>query len=177
MRLLWAVAFGCLMYTPVNANDLPNPIQRVIELIQELKDKTIADGKAEELVYNRMACWCETTTKNKADEIKECQDSLADLSQDINSNKGTIATLASDIHDLMTDIETNEKKQYMETTKRERQNADYMQNKAELTNAIVALDKALQMLSGVDHLALIQGQFKLSASQMATVRAVKPAVP
>merc|ERR1719487_1052938 len=123
-----------------------------------------------------MACWCETTTKSKAAEIKECQDSLADLSQDINSNKGTIATLASDIHDLMTDIETNEKKQYMETTKRERQNAEYMQNKAELTNAIVALDKALQMLSGVDHLALIQGKFRLSTSQLATMHAVKPAV-
>jgi len=153
-----------------------NPIQKVIELIEELRDKTIADGKAEELVYNRMACWCETTTKSKADEIKSCQDQLSDLSQDINSNKGNIATLASDIHDLMTDISKNEAKQYMETTKRERQNADYMQNKAELTNAIVALDKALQMLSGVDHLALIQGQAKLSATQMATVRAVKPAV-
>jgi hypothetical protein len=153
-----------------------NPIQKVIELIEELRDKTIADGKAEELVYNRMACWCETTTKNKAAEIKDCQDSLADLSQDINSNKGTIATLASDIHDLMTDISLNENKQYMETTKRERQNADFMQNKAELTNAIVALDKALQMLSGVDHLALIQGKFKLSVSQLSTVRAVKPAV-
>jgi len=153
-----------------------NPIQKVIELIEELRDKTIADGKAEELVYNRMACWCETTTKNKADEIKTCQDTLADLSQDINSNKGNIAGLASDIHDLMTDISLNEAKQYMETTKRERQNADYMQNKAELTNAIVALDKALQMLSGVDHLALIQGKFKLSTSQLATVHAVKPAV-
>jgi len=43
-----------------------NPITKVIELIEELRDKTIADGKAEELVYNRMACWCEATTKSKA---------------------------------------------------------------------------------------------------------------
>merc|ERR1719389_1486698 len=94
----------------------------------------------------------------------------------MNANKGNIATQAADIHDLMTDISNNEAKQYMETTKRERQNADYMQNKAELTNAIVALDKALQMLSGVDHLALVQGKFRLSTSQLATMRAVKPAV-
>merc|ERR1719389_1227387 len=94
----------------------------------------------------------------------------------MNANKGNIATQAADIHDLMTDISNNEAKQYMETTKRERQNADYMQNKAELTNAIVALDKALQMLSGVDHLALVQGKFRLSTSQLATVHAVKPAV-
>lgn len=172
-----ALIFALLVAVPAMAlQSSKNPIQKVIELIEELRDKTIADGKAEELVYNRMACWCETTTKNKASEIKECQDSLADLSQDINSNKGSIATLASDIHDLMTDISNNEAKQYMETTKRERQNADYMQNKAELTNAIVALDKALQMLSGVDHLALVQGKFRLSTSQLATVHAVKPAV-
>jgi len=172
-----AFIFAVLVAVPAVAlQSSKNPIQKVIELIEELRDKTIADGKAEELVYNRMACWCETTTKNKATEIKECQESLADLSQDINSNKGSIAGLASDIHDLMTDISLNEAKQYMETTKRERQNADFMQNKAELTNAIVALDKALQMLSGVDHLALIQGKFKLSATQLATMRAVKPAV-
>merc|ERR1719160_1815354 len=168
--------FSFLVGAGLGLQTQKNPIQKVIELIEELRDKTIADGKAEELVYNRMACWCETTTKNKAAEIKSCQDSLSDLSQDINSNKGNIAALASDIHDLMTDISLNEAKQYMETTKRERQNADFMQNKAELTNAIVALDKALQMLSGVDHLALIQGKFKLSATQLATMRAVKPAV-
>merc|ERR1719217_1301966 len=114
--------------------------------------------------------------KSKAEEIKTSQETLKTLSENMNANKGNIAGQASDIHDLMTDISTNEKKQYMETTKRERQNADYMQNKAELTNAIVALDKALQMLSGVDHLALIQGKFRLSTSQLSTVRAVKPAV-
>merc|ERR1719191_905439 len=136
----------------------------------------IADAKAEELVYNKMACWCETTTKNKAEEVKTCQDNLASLSTDINNNKGNIATLAADIHELMTDISANEAKQYEETTKRERQNADFLQNKAELVNAMTALDKAVQMLSGVDHLALLQGTAKLSMSQMATIRAVKPAV-
>jgi hypothetical protein len=201
MRLLLAVVIGCGFCTLVNAQardelssqvtesgtklegkrgakkaDLPNPIQRVIELIQELKEKMISDAKAEELVYNKMACWCETTTKNKAEEVKTCQGSLADLSTDINNNKGNIATLAADIHELMTDIEANEAKQYEETTKRERQNADFMQNKAELTNAMTALDKAVQMLGGVDHLALLQGKAKLSMSQMTTLKAVKPAV-
>merc|ERR1719310_1882369 len=151
-----------------------NPIQKVIELIEELKEKIISDGKAEELVYNRMACWCETTTKSKAEEIKTSQETLKTLSENMNANKGNIAGQASDIHDLMTDISRNEAKQYMETTKRERQNADFMQNKAELTNAIVALEKATQMLAGVDHLALIQGKF--DSQQQMVIRAVKPAV-
>merc|ERR1719274_501121 len=100
MRLLLAVVISCGLHTPVIANDLPNPIQRVIELVQELKEKMIADAKAEELVYNRMACWCETTTQKKAGEVKTCQDNLADLSTDINNNKGNIATFAADINEL-----------------------------------------------------------------------------
>merc|ERR1719178_137395 len=93
-----------ILALPIAFASRGNPIQKVIELIEELKGKIISDGKAEELVYNRMACWCETTTKNKAEEVKTCQGSLADLSTDINNNKGNIATLAADIHELMTDI-------------------------------------------------------------------------
>jgi len=153
-----------------------NPITQVINLLTELKEKTVADGKAEEEVYNRIACWCETTTKSKAEEVSTAQSDLEELSQAINSNKGEIAGLAADIHDLATDIAANEEKQYEETTRRERQNADYMQNKAELKNAIDALDKAVQMLQGVDMLSFLQGKLQMTSAQVAVVHALKPAV-
>lgn len=150
-----------------------NPVTKVVELIEELKQKIIADGKAEENMYKKMACFCETTTENKAKEIGDAKDLLAELSQAMNENKGNIATLAADINELMMDIAKNEAKQYMETTKRERQNADYMQNKAELMNAITSLDKGVQILSGVNQLSLLQG--KASSKERTAVAAVKSA--
>jgi len=150
-----------------NNSGVSNPITKVVELIKELRGKITADGKAEELIYNKMACWCESTTHAKADEIADAQDELSRLSQAVSGNKGTISTRASSISELMSEISVNEAKQYEDTTKRERQNADYMQNKAELTNAIAALDKAVQMLSGIDHLSLLQGKF--SSQQAATL--------
>lgn len=155
-----------VLFIGCNGNHVSSPIGKVVELIKELKGKIQADGKAEAVIYNKMACWCETTTQNKASEIEQAQDDLASLSQAMNTNKGNIATRASDINSLMTDISRNEAKQYAETTKRERQNADYMQNKAELTNAIAALDKAVQMLSGIDHLSFVQGKFTSNQAVM-----------
>lgn len=172
------VALVALLLAAPCAGVAKNPITKVVELVTELKAKVVADGKAEENDYNKMACWCETTTENKAKEIKEGQEQLADLANKMNANKGAIATAAADINDAMTDITAIEAYKYKETTKRERQNADFMQNKAELMNAVGALDKAVQMLGGVDPLALIQGKGKasLQESQRVAVIAAHAAV-
>jgi len=181
MRILFLTAVVLVQSAaeePITSSYVPkeNPITKVITLLTELKEKTVADGKAEEATYNKMACWCETTTKNKAEEIAAAKAQIEELGQAINSNKGSIAELAADIHDLTSDIATNEAKQYEETTRRERQNADYMQNKAELQNAMDALDKAVQMLQGVDMLSLLQGKTKMTSTQVTTLQKLKPAV-
>jgi len=177
MGAMRPIVFVALWFgTAATGSNERNPLGLVVNLIKELKEKIEKDGKTEDLMYSKMACWCETFTKDKADAVHKGQEELANLANDINTNKGNIATFASDVNDLMLDISENQAKQYEETTKRERQNADYMQNAAELTNAVNALDKATTMLGGVDPLALLQGTFKLSSSQASVLRALKPAV-
>ena len=39
-----------------------SPVTKIVGLIKELKTKIVADGKAEQNLYNKYACWCETTT-------------------------------------------------------------------------------------------------------------------
>lgn len=175
MSVMRPVVLAALWFgATVAASDAGNPISLVVNLIQELKEKIEKDGKTEELMYNKMACWCETFTKDKADAVHKGQEDVANLANDINTNKGNIASFASDVNDLMLDIKDNQAKQYEETTKRERQNADYMQNAAELNNAIQALEKATTMLGGVDPLGLLQGTF--TSSQALVLRALRPAI-
>ena len=38
------------------------PVTKVVQLIQEMKAKIESDGKAEQKVYDKFACWCEKTT-------------------------------------------------------------------------------------------------------------------
>lgn len=173
--LLGASVLASVGVPALGTDDSKNPITKVVSLLKELKEKIISDGKYEENMYNKMACWCETTTEAKAKEIKDAKESLSDLGSAMDENKAAIASAASDISDLMKDISEAEAKKYEETTKRERQNADYAQNKAELLNAITALDKATTMLSGDDQLALIQTD-AAAAQRRAAVSTAKRAV-
>jgi hypothetical protein len=42
-----------------------SPVAKVVAVLAELKAKTVADGQAEQTLYDKFACWCEETIKNK----------------------------------------------------------------------------------------------------------------
>merc|ERR1719498_745675 len=46
-------------------------VQRVVSLIEELKAKIQQDGKIEQKMYDKYACWCETTSSRKANDIHQ----------------------------------------------------------------------------------------------------------
>merc|ERR550537_2117896 len=52
------------------------PVTKVVKLIEELKLKIIQDGKIEQNMYNKYACWCETTSARKAKAIHKA---MADI--------------------------------------------------------------------------------------------------
>merc|ERR1719261_1615644 len=84
------------------------PIQMVVELITELKEKLEADEDAEQKIYNKFACWCETTSDRKAKAITEAKEEVARLGNLVLELKGNVATLAHEIAELTKDIAENE---------------------------------------------------------------------
>merc|ERR1719238_804448 len=106
-----------------------NPVTKVVELIQELKAKIEADGKAEQKVYDKFACWCEKTTARKAGAIEDAKASIEELSQTVLKLKGKTATLKAEIAQLEKDIASNIDGANEATTIREKETADYQQEK------------------------------------------------
>ena len=125
-----------------------SPVDKVVELINELKAKIEADGKAEQKVYDKYACWCETTTARKATAIEDAKVSIEKLGHSVLSLKGKSATEGSEIAEANANIASNENAQAKATAIREKENADYQANKAEMENTIGALEKAVTVLSG-----------------------------
>lgn len=125
-----------------------NPVTKVIELIKELQAKIESDSVAEQKVYDKFACWCEKTTDRKAAAIEQAKKDIARLGNQVLSLKGKVATLASEIAKLTKDIAENEEDQAKSTAIRERQAADYLQEKAEIEQTINALERAVKVLSG-----------------------------
>merc|ERR1719316_1991744 len=147
-----------------------NPVTKVVELIQELKAKIEADGKAEQKVYDKFACWCEKTTARKAGAIEEAKTSIEELSEKVLNLKGKTATLKAEIAQLEKDISGNIEGTKTATTIREKEPSDYEEQRSDLEQAIGALERAIGLLTGAG--TLVQA----SALQQAEILSVAAGV-
>jgi len=123
-----------------------SPVEKVVGLLSDLKAKIIADGKAEEMMYNKYACWCEKTSKRKAADIEGAEADLRALSQKILKLKGKVETLASEIKELKEGIEEAKEEQEEATAIRSKENAAYQASTEETKTALAAMEKAVGVL-------------------------------
>ena len=128
--------------------DHQSPVDKVVTLIEDLKAKIDADGATEQKIYDKFACWCESTTQRKADAIDTGKETIGKTTTLILTLKGAIAVLASEIADLNADIAKNNKAMATLTSIREKENSDYMQEKAFTETALSSLHAAIEVLSG-----------------------------
>merc|ERR1719399_856026 len=128
--------------------DAASPVDKVVELINELKAKIEADGKAEQKVYDKYACWCEKTTARKAGNIEEAKTSVEELTQLILELKGKKSTLTAEVKQLEKDIAANEAAQKEATSIRSKENSDYTTTRSQSEQTIGALEGAIKTLTG-----------------------------
>merc|ERR1719238_1329535 len=160
-----AVIVGVLVGLAHGAVQKDNPVTKGVELIQEMKAKIEADGKAEQKVYDKFACWCEKTTARKAGAIEEAKASIEELSSKVLNLKGKTATLKAEIAQLEKDITANIDGANEATTIREKETADYEGQRSDLEQAIGALERAIGILTGA-------GEKTASALQQAEILSV-----
>jgi chromosome segregation ATPase len=133
------------------AKETESPVDKVVELLADLKAKIEADGRTEQALYDKYACWCEETTARKATAIEEGKSQIESLSQlilELNAAQGsdtaTIAKLEKDIAETKDSIAKAE-------ALRKKEAGEYTQQQAELTQAIAQLEKAIKVLSEEPH--------------------------
>jgi hypothetical protein len=123
------------------------PVEKVVNLLTTLKSQLESDSKAEEQIYNKYACWCEKTSKRKAEDIVEATEDLRSLGQQILKLKGKIATRAAEIAELTSKIKSNEAEQTELTAVRQKENAAWAAESVEMKQALAALQQAITVLA------------------------------
>merc|ERR1719428_2054233 len=99
-------------------------------------------------MYDKYACWCETTTARKAGDIHQGMADIKSLGSKILSLKGKVATLSSEISELSKGLKDSQQAQDEATGIRQKENGEYMSEKAEMEQTLGALEKAITVLSG-----------------------------
>jgi len=148
-----------LLACAVLASATQSPVSKVVELIEELKAKIEVDGKMEQTIYDKYACWCETTSARKADNIHQGMASIKELGTNILELKGLVATRSSEIASDSRDMSENQAAQDEATGIRQKENAAYTAEKTEMETTLNALQRGITVLSGAGtKTALLQTQ-------------------
>jgi len=140
-------------------------------LLEDLQTKIEADGEKEQKMYNKFACWGETTTARKAGAIDDARNEMRRLGQMILSLKGKVAVRTAEIAELEKGLEDNRKAQDEATSIRSKENKAYEDETSEIKQAMAALEKAITVLvKGTDllHISVLKDAVHALPTQMTT---------
>merc|ERR1719488_266130 len=107
-----------------------SPVQKVIELLDDLKAKVQGDLAKEELLMGEYTKWCDSESNEKEDAITSATRTISELEATIEESSGSISALTAEIEELAgkisyseadlanaTDIRTGEKAAFEATEK------------------------------------------------------------
>merc|ERR1719409_614458 len=84
------------------------PVTKVINLLKDMSAQLEKEGKEDEEVYEKIACWCETNDKGKTVSIGDAEAHITDLTATIEESTATSARLNTEIKNLGAEISKNQ---------------------------------------------------------------------
>jgi hypothetical protein len=130
----------------LGAAEATNPVTKVVELISGLKQKIQQDGKAEQALYDKYACWCEKTTDAKKAAIADAKATIEEKTKNILKLKGSTGSAGADISFLKKNIAENKATTTETTEMRNKEHKEFVETKAALELGMANLRKAIDVL-------------------------------
>merc|ERR1719271_2140641 len=133
-------------------------VDKVVCMLEDLQLQVLAEGEAEAATYNKFACFCKTTQKEKSEAIKEGKSEKESLSADIKKFSKQRDDLDKKIAKLAGEIKKSEGIQEKATTASDAAHKEYKTNEEDLKAALYALTNAIKVLKGSNTPSLVQLQ-------------------
>jgi len=146
-------------------------VNKVITMLEDLSKQVLAEGEEEAAAYNKFACFCKDSTKEKSEAITKGEDDKESLSSRIESLSEKRDDLDEKIEELTANLETAEDELAKATSERKATLGVYEKNAADLTGALTALDGAIEVLKSSKTPAFVQLQAVAKTVQAATILA------
>merc|ERR1719473_1433717 len=158
-------AHAALLSTGAEVRADVTPVQKVIQMVEELQAKVSEEGKAEAATYDKFACFCKSKTDEKVKAIAEEEQTVKDLQTEFTTLSADRDTLDQNIQDLTTEIADYEEEIKTAQEVRAEEKATFEAALLDVTKSVTQLEKAVETLKAS---ALLQG--KSSSSALAHVQ-------
>eukprot|EP00403_Amphidinium_massartii_P026932 CAMPEP_0178403386 /NCGR_PEP_ID=MMETSP0689_2-20121128/17340_1 /TAXON_ID=160604 /ORGANISM="Amphidinium massartii, Strain CS-259" /LENGTH=685 /DNA_ID=CAMNT_0020024335 /DNA_START=173 /DNA_END=2230 /DNA_ORIENTATION=+ len=129
-----------------SASSSVTPIQKVLQLLDDMLAKGVAAKKEEEVKFSAFSQWCQDQTRIKNDEIAKGTSEIESLTASIEQNDATIKKLGARIMEVEEDVGRWDKDQASATDVRTKEKADFVATVADYSESIQAIAQALQVL-------------------------------
>jgi len=137
------------------------PIDKVISLLEGMKTELETDSKAEAAAYDKYACFCQKTTKEKSDSVIKGNDIIDQESSDIADKTQSKKTDSTDLRKRKANQEELAAKLQATNTRCAKEKAEYEAEEADLSKAISGLKNAIKAMSDSKPAAsLLQGSVR-----------------
>jgi len=148
-------------------------VNKIVAMLEGLQQQVLAEGEAEAATYNKFACFCKTTQKDKSAAVKAGKDDKTSLTADITKLSGERGDLDKKIAGLNKDIKEAEDAQNKANTKSDGELKVYKTNEDDMKAAISALQDAIKAMKASKTPSLLElqsiGKTLKQASLMADV--------
>merc|ERR1719262_936754 len=132
-----------------------SPVQKVIQLLDDLKGKVEADLAKEEQLMEEYTNWCDEEANEKEDAITSSKRTISDLEATISDSAASIQTLTTEVDTLTGKISASEGDLKQAESIRAKEHADFTAAETELKDTVDTLERAQSVLK--KNLGFLQG--------------------
>jgi len=152
MNLLAVVAESTLVAKQAEAMSENSPIQKVVDLIEEMKAETEKEAAADKAAYDKYMCWCETSEKEKTAAIADAEKRIEAGEAFIAEAKATEGELKTQIEGLEEDLSADKDALATAEEQRAKEAKEYTAAATDMKETIALLTEAVKILSKVQFL-------------------------
>lgn len=133
----------------VGRGDSASPVAKVVKLLSEMKAQVETEAAEDKDAYDKFVCWCTTNEKLKTADVEAAEKEIAQLEAKIEEAAGLQGQLKTEIAGLEDAIVEDQDALAAATAAREKENAAYLSEAAELKETISTLKQAIAILAKV----------------------------
>merc|ERR1719241_45333 len=85
------------------------PVSKVLKLLHDMKAELESDGKNDQAIYDKLACWCETNNRDKTTATATANKQITQLVSDIQRLAAKSASLKASIAQIEKEVAANQK--------------------------------------------------------------------
>jgi flagellin-specific chaperone FliS len=122
------------------------PVEKVIELLTDLQSQLEKEAKDEAAQYDKYACFCKEQVDEKQYLIEKSEKKISELDAEITKLGADIVDLNDAISELAKSIAALEAEIAKQAKEREQEHADYVVKEKDTSDAIAALEGAIEAL-------------------------------